>query len=958
MHTTKQLSLVIILANCLLLTSMGLAQNVGINGTGAVPNAVAGLDVDYTDKGLLIPRVTLCQRTTPSCADGMLDGSGNLLAAAQGLMVYQTDAGGNGEGFYYNISTTTTPNWVKLFGGPSSGGWALTGNSGTTAGTNFIGTTDAQDFAIFTDNSEKMRVLSDGTVGIGTSSPTGSLDLYSGLVYNILNVRNSNIGGNYMKFGAGSSAAVIGFPNTGNLWIQATDTIGNAAGITHMAIDSIGNVGLGTISMDAKLHLYDLGSAEIIIEADINDGVGEEQENPTIIFRQDANINNGLIGLNGELDSNYTGSMQNAFYMEAQGNTSLNDIQFVTGATGVGAGDGIARMTITEAGNVGIGLNNPSTLLHVGGDARIGELTDDDGSIPGEGSRLYFSGGDDWPAWNSDNSDAIYLVRYNADNDNSQLRLSVGDNGQNTDKFEFGYTNAGIWNPQVVFETGGNVGIGTTTPTEHLVVGNTVSTNDEKIKITSNADAMLELIADNDNSTETDNAGILFSQDGADIQYFIGTCGELDKDPFGNAFPGIMQNSLVIGNIYNVADPNQYIHFGTDDSVRMTIHENGNIGIGETSPNAKLHVSGGIGDVELLIEADTDNAGEDDNPTLILRQDGNLLNGLFAYEGNIGNRFTNSLQNSLYIENTASSSTPPIQFVTGASGYGFTDGVARMTIMGDGKIGIGTNAPTSIFHVAGSINDLAGSPANHVVLLENTNAGASPDVLALKVGTVNPTGASNFITFFDGGNTAIGRIEGNSANNTVYVTTGSDFAEWLPKINSNEYFEAWDIVGVFEGKISKTTKGAQLVSVISDRAGFLGNAPETKEEENTGERVAFIGQVPVKIIGTVNAGDYITPSGNNDGIGVAVKPSNINKNMQIVGIAWESNLSSAVKPVNVAIGMGIQANKMLQTENEELQNKMNKMQDELDMSKRDQKTLMAEIDNIKQHLQLEGDDRQ
>jgi len=470
MNTTKQLSLVILLANCLLLTATGLAQNVGINGTGSVPNVVAGLDVDYTDKGLLIPRVTLCQRTTPSCADGMLDGSGNLLAAAQGLMVYQTDAGGYGEGFYYNISTTVTPNWVKFFGGPSSGAWALTGNSGTTAGTNFIGTTDAQDFAIFTDNTEKMRVLSDGTIGIGTSSPTGTLDLYSGLVYNILNVRNSDVGGNYMKFGAGSSAAVIGFPNTGNLWIQATGTTGNVAGITHMAIDSMGNVGLGTQTMDAKLHLYDAGSAEIIIEADVNDGFGEEEENPTIIFRQDANINNGLIGLNGSLDSSYTGSIQNAFYMEAQGNTGLNDIQFVTGATGVGAGDGIARMTITEVGNVGIGLNNPSTLLHVGGDARIGEVTDDDGGVAGEGSRLYFSGGDDWSTWNSENSDAIYLVRYNAANDNTQLRFNVGDNSQSNDKFEFGYTNAGIWNPQVVFETGGNVGIGTTAPIAKLDV--------------------------------------------------------------------------------------------------------------------------------------------------------------------------------------------------------------------------------------------------------------------------------------------------------------------------------------------------------------------------------------------------------------------------------------------------------------------------------------------------------
>ena len=244
----------------------------------------------------------------------------------------------------------------------------------------------------------------------------------------------------------------------------------DVAGITHMAIDSMGNVGLGTQTMDAKLHLYDAGSAEIIIEADVNDGFGEEEENPTIIFRQDANINNGLIGLNGSLDSSYTGSIQNAFYMEAQGNTGLNDIQFVTGATGVGAGDGIARMTITEVGNVGIGLLTPSTLLHVGGDARIGEVTDDDGGVAGEGSRLYFSGGDDWSTWNSENSDAIYLVRYNAANDNTQLRFNVGDNSQSNDKFEFGYTNAGIWNPQVVFETGGNVGIGTTAPIAKLDV--------------------------------------------------------------------------------------------------------------------------------------------------------------------------------------------------------------------------------------------------------------------------------------------------------------------------------------------------------------------------------------------------------------------------------------------------------------------------------------------------------
>ena len=50
--------------------------------------------------GLLIPRVTYAQRTT---------NFSTLPAVAQGLTVYQTDAGGDGEGYYYNTSTTTTP---------------------------------------------------------------------------------------------------------------------------------------------------------------------------------------------------------------------------------------------------------------------------------------------------------------------------------------------------------------------------------------------------------------------------------------------------------------------------------------------------------------------------------------------------------------------------------------------------------------------------------------------------------------------------------------------------------------------------------------------------------------------------------------------------------------------------------------------------------------------------------
>jgi hypothetical protein len=95
------------------------AQNVGISSNGATPNSNAMLDVvspsSGQGKGLLIPRITYDQRTLANESGGLLNASGNLHGgAAQGLMVYQTNSGGNGEGFYYNKSTTSTPEWVYV----------------------------------------------------------------------------------------------------------------------------------------------------------------------------------------------------------------------------------------------------------------------------------------------------------------------------------------------------------------------------------------------------------------------------------------------------------------------------------------------------------------------------------------------------------------------------------------------------------------------------------------------------------------------------------------------------------------------------------------------------------------------------------------------------------------------------------------------------------------------------
>ncbi len=72
------------------------------------------------------------------------------------------------------------------------------------------------------------------------------------------------------------------------------------------------------------------------------------------------------------------------------------------------------------------------------------------------------------------------------------------------------------------------------------------------------------------------------------------------------------------------------------------------------------------------------------------------------------------------------------------------------------------------------------------------------------------------------------------------------------------------------------------------------------------EKVAFMGQVPVKVFGKVNIGDYIIPSGKNDGIGMAIKPSDITTRhiKDIVGVAWtQSGNPLDIKFINTAVGV-------------------------------------------------------
>lgn len=139
-----------------------------------------------------------------------------------------------------------------------------------------------------------------------------------------------------------------------------------------------------------------------------------------------------------------------------------------------------------------------------------------------------------------------------------------------------------------------------------------------------------------------------------------------------------------------------------------------------------------------------------------------------------------------------------------------------------------------------------------------------------------------------------------------YSSGGADYAEWLEKGDPNERFIPGEVIGVKNGKISKYTDGADHYMVISTNPAVLGNAQNGKSTQNF-EKVAFLGQVPVRIAGKVSQGDYIIPSGNHDGIAIAVSPQALptEKYREIIGVAWESGKSATMNVVNVAIGLTV-----------------------------------------------------
>jgi hypothetical protein len=137
-----------------------------------------------------------------------------------------------------------------------------------------------------------------------------------------------------------------------------------------------------------------------------------------------------------------------------------------------------------------------------------------------------------------------------------------------------------------------------------------------------------------------------------------------------------------------------------------------------------------------------------------------------------------------------------------------------------------------------------------------------------------------------------------------YASGHGDYAEWLEREDPNEYLTAGDIVAVKGGKVTKDLTNMEQIMVVSHKPIVLGNVP-SDDTKHLGNTIAFMGQVPVKVMDAVHTGDYIVAHPSIKGYGVAKSASSMSAKdyKYAVGRAWETNANKGPKVVNTVVGV-------------------------------------------------------
>lgn len=351
-------------------TSLNSATNIN-TGTSTSDVTIGG-----SSNNILFPKFTTVGGLIYTAAN-----TGQIGALTPGTSGYVLQSNGSG----------SAPTWVNPSSLVISNAWALAGNGGTVAGTNFIGTTDAVDFVTKTNNTERMRILSTGNIGIGTTTPAttfqvngitsfgrasatnGQINFYNSANANTVNIASGITSTGYtltLPTAAPTANGQVLTSTTGGVLSWANSASSNAWQLTGNSGTTAGTNFIGTT--DAVDFVTKTGNSErmrVTSAGDIVIGAGDNSGSPT----------GGIIRGTNASGGNRTGSDITIQAGNGTGTGGSGNIIFQTGLSGSANGSAAdimsEKMRIDDAGKVGIGTTTPGSTLDVKGTIRLSGFT-------------------------------------------------------------------------------------------------------------------------------------------------------------------------------------------------------------------------------------------------------------------------------------------------------------------------------------------------------------------------------------------------------------------------------------------------------------------------------------------------------------------------------------------------------------------------------------------------------
>jgi hypothetical protein len=678
-----------------------------------------------------------------------------------------------------------------------------------------IGSQSGNELRLLSNGSQRAVIDISGNVGIGTTSPSNLLSLNGTNAYSYspgtggsanpldagskgLYIKHDSAGSNFIVFDEGGSQAYIGGFTGNTSYRGASVVFGRRTGATNydetMRIDGIsGNVGIGNVAPGSRLVIK--GANQLSTSSALN--ITDSADGSLVFVQNNGNVGIGTTSPTDLLylsKSNFTGSgitMEgtNPGIIFKQAGTLYGQIEVLTAsgdmAQYVGSGAGQLGWYTKANGNVGIGATGPGEKLEVVGNIKIGS----GGVVYSSAGNLLFGAGSSTERWRIESAGSV-LVGGAGTSQGVYIRGEAGSSSGVNYGFN-GDINTGIYSPsdgniqfaingadKVRINSDGNVGIGTTGPGSKLTLSSAVSTTLHIMTTADTYSPTIRLEGYNRNwYTGNLDVGVdgnfVFSRNTDLSSADVTIQGSSGNVGIGTTNPGLKLD--VVGDIrtsaavYGVGSwigqhgPTtnggaiRFVDWSASEKMRIdTI--SGNVGIGTTSPEAKLGfvaattAAGGINfgsDTNLYRSAANMLKTDDDfsSASLIVTRTGGTAidltgaSGAYAMDANNNSwmRWKDTGGTSRLILGVGISNQTGLFSVPGGDINIWSEGTSGQGITvktTTGNVGIGTTGPLEKLHVVGNIRASSGLLfADGVYGIRHIGSG----VISFDAGTSHPT---------------------------------------------------------------------------------------------------------------------------------------------------------------------------------------------------------------------------